>query len=82
VRIGVGHPGGQARVVGHVLANFTKADEDWLAPMLDAVAQSAPHFASQDMIGFMNQVALILKPQDHKPKEPAPKSAGPKPDQS
>lgn len=70
VRIGVGHPGGRREVVGHVLANFAKADEDWLNPMLDAVAAAAPHFATQDMIGFMNQVALILKPQDHKPAGP------------
>ncbi|GAA0574928.1 aminoacyl-tRNA hydrolase [Rhizomicrobium electricum] len=79
VRIGVGHPGGQREVVGHVLANFSKADEDWLVPMLGAVAEAAPHFATQDMIGFMNRVGVILKPQDHKPK-PAPKGPGGKPE--
>ena len=67
VRIGVGHPGGRERVVGHVLANFAKADDAWLTATLDAVAEAAPHFADQDMIGFMNQVALILHPQEHKP---------------
>jgi PTH1 family peptidyl-tRNA hydrolase len=55
-------------VVGHVLANFAKTDEEWLRPMLDAVAEAAPHFAERDVIGFMNQVALILKPQEHKSK--------------
>jgi len=75
VRIGVGHPGGPERVVGHVLANFAKADETWLVPMLSAVAEAAPHFADQDMIGFMNQVALILKPQEHKPKPEPEKDA-------
>jgi len=69
VRIGVGHPGGKGEVVGHVLANFAKADEDWLVPMLSAVAEAAPHFADYDMIGFMNQVALILNPPEHKPKK-------------
>ena len=68
VRIGVGHPGGKDRVVGHVLQNFAKADEDWLVPMLSAVAEAAPHFVDYDMIGFMNQVALILNPPEHKAK--------------
>ena len=68
VRIGVGHPGSKDQVHGHVLANFGKADEEWLVPMLGAIAEAAPHFADQDMIGFMNQVALILNPPEHKPK--------------
>ena len=68
VRIGVGHPGGRSQVVGHVLANFAKADEEWLVPMLSAVAEAAPHFIDYDMIGFMNKVALILNPPDHKAK--------------
>ena len=67
VRIGVGHPG-KERVHGHVLANFSKADEDWLVPMLSAVAEAAPHFTDNDIIGFMNKVALVLNPPEHKPK--------------
>src|SRR5213595_1895488 len=30
VRIGVGHPGEKERVHGHVLQNFSSADEEWL----------------------------------------------------
>ncbi|HBK90219.1 MAG TPA: aminoacyl-tRNA hydrolase, partial [Parvularcula sp.] len=30
VRIGIGHPGDKARVTGHVLGDFSKADQDWL----------------------------------------------------
>jgi len=67
VRIGVGHPG-RARVVGHVLQNFTKADEDWLVPTLSAIAEAAPLLADNDVVGFMNKAALILHPQEHKPK--------------
>jgi peptidyl-tRNA hydrolase, PTH1 family len=69
VRIGVGHPG-KERVHSHVLANFAKSDEDWLVPMLSAIAEAAPHFAANDVIGFMNKVALILHPQEHKPPKP------------
>jgi PTH1 family peptidyl-tRNA hydrolase len=68
VRIGVGHPGGKGRVHGHVLANFSKADEDWLVPLLSAIAESAPLIAQDDDVGFMNKVALILNPPVHKPK--------------
>jgi PTH1 family peptidyl-tRNA hydrolase len=62
VRIGVGHPGEKHRVTGHVLGNFTRADEDWLVPMLSAIAEAAPHLARDDDSGFMNKVTLILKP--------------------
>jgi PTH1 family peptidyl-tRNA hydrolase len=68
VRIGVGHPGGKKDVSGHVLGNFSKADDEWLSPMLDAISDAAPHLADTDIIGFMNKVALLLHPQDHKAK--------------
>jgi PTH1 family peptidyl-tRNA hydrolase len=72
VRIGVGHPGTKTRVHGHVLGNFTKADEEWLVPMLDAIAEAATFLAKDDDPGFMNKVALMLNPPEKKPK-PAPK---------
>ncbi len=62
VRIGVGHPGEKARVHGHVLNNFSKADEAWLVPLLSAIAEAAPHLAKNDDPGFMNKVTVILKP--------------------
>lgn len=66
VRIGVGHPAGRERVVGHVLSNFSKADEaDWLNPLLSAICEAAPHLAENDNIEFMNKVALILNPPSH-----------------
>jgi PTH1 family peptidyl-tRNA hydrolase len=68
VRIGVGHPGGKGRVHGHVLANFSKADEDWLVPLLSAIAESAALLAEDDDVGFMNKVSLILNPPVHTPK--------------
>jgi PTH1 family peptidyl-tRNA hydrolase len=72
VRIGVGHPGEKHRVHSHVLGNFTKADEDWLVPMLDAIAEATTFLAKDDDPGFMNKVALMLNPPEKKPK-PAPK---------
>jgi PTH1 family peptidyl-tRNA hydrolase len=71
VRIGVGHPGEKRRVHGHVLNNFSKADEDWLVPMLSAIAEAAPLLARDDDVGFLNKVALILKPPVKKEKPAA-----------
>jgi peptidyl-tRNA hydrolase, PTH1 family len=68
VRIGVGHPGEKSRVHSHVLSNFAKSDEDWLVAMLDAIAESAPFLARDDDPGFMNKVALMLRPPEKKPK--------------
>jgi PTH1 family peptidyl-tRNA hydrolase len=62
VRIGIGHPGEKHRVSGHVLGNFTRADEDWLVPMLSAITEAAPFLARDDDSGFMNKVTLILHP--------------------
>ncbi|MBV8798413.1 MAG: aminoacyl-tRNA hydrolase [Alphaproteobacteria bacterium] len=64
VRIGVGHPGDKSRVHGHVLNNFSKADEQWLVPMLSAIAEAAPLLAEDDLIGFMNKVALLQNPPE------------------
>jgi PTH1 family peptidyl-tRNA hydrolase len=77
VRIGIGHPGEKHRVHGHVLGNFTKADEEeWLVPMLSAIADAAPLLAKDNDIGFMNKISLTLHPpRPNAPKPPAPKKA-------
>ncbi|MGD0142376.1 MAG: aminoacyl-tRNA hydrolase [Rhizomicrobium sp.] len=67
VRIGVGHPGEKRRVHGHVLSNFSKVDENWLVPLLDAIAEAAPRLADDDDPGFMNKIALMLHPPVKKP---------------
>ncbi|MEI9990926.1 MAG: aminoacyl-tRNA hydrolase [Rhizomicrobium sp.] len=72
VRIGIGHPGEKHRVMGHVLGNFSKTDEDWLVPLLSALAEAAPLLAKDDDAGFMSRVALILKPPAKKEKPAKP----------
>jgi len=67
LRIGVGHPGTKSRVVSHVLNNFSKAEEEWLVPLLSAIAEAAPWLARDDDPGFMNKVAVTLKPPAKKP---------------
>jgi PTH1 family peptidyl-tRNA hydrolase len=65
VRIGVGRPQASgARVQSHVLGNFSAADQEWLAPLLDALAEAAPLLARDDDPGFMNKVAVTLHPPE------------------
>ncbi|WP_159587057.1 aminoacyl-tRNA hydrolase [Chelativorans xinjiangense] len=61
VRIGIGHPGDKARVTGHVLGDFAKADRDWLEPLLEAIADNAEMLVKGDDSGFMNKVSLAVK---------------------
>ncbi len=58
VRIGIGHPGDKARVHGHVLGNFAKADQVWLEPVLDEIARNADLLAKGEDASFMNRLAL------------------------
>lgn len=64
VRIGIGHPGDKARVHGHVLGDFAKADQAWLPYMIDAIADYADVLAAGDHAGFMNKVALATRSED------------------
>ncbi len=59
VRLGIGHPGTKERVTGHVLGDFAKADQEWLAETLDAVADCAPLLAQSKPEEFMTKVALL-----------------------
>lgn len=58
VRLGIGHPGDKNLVTPYVLHAFAKADQDWLRPLLDAVADGFPALAAGDDTGFMNKVAV------------------------
>jgi PTH1 family peptidyl-tRNA hydrolase len=60
VRIGIGHPGDKARVLGHVLGNFPAAEEDWLVALLDSLAEAAPLLVAGQAEAFMSRVALLM----------------------
>jgi peptidyl-tRNA hydrolase, PTH1 family len=57
VRIGIGHPGQRERVVGYVMHDFTKADQEWLDPLLEAIADAAPYLADGANDKFQSQIA-------------------------
>ncbi len=73
VRLGIGHPGKEF-VTHHVLGDFAKADRDWLEPLLDAVGRHADMLIKGDDNGFMNKLALALKPAAEPQAKPAPKA--------
>jgi len=68
LRMGVGHPGAKDEVVRHVLKDFSKADKAWLDPLLDAIAEYFGLLATGDNAGFLNKVALAVRPQKPKKK--------------
>ena len=79
VRIGIGHPGDKSKVHGHVLKDFSKSEQVWLAPLIAAIADAAPHLAEGENSNFMNKVALGGGGGDKKPiSSPAKRSASPK----
>ena len=61
VRLGVGHPGHKDLVMRHVLGDFAKAEQDeWLNPLLDAIADNATMIVNGDDNGLMNKLALAV----------------------
>ncbi|KQZ87089.1 peptidyl-tRNA hydrolase [Mesorhizobium sp. Root157] len=61
VRIGVGHPGAREMVHGHVLGDFSKADQEWLDVLIEAVAGGVGLIAKGDDSSFMNHITLTLR---------------------
>lgn len=62
VRLGIGHPGNKDLVSGYVLHDFAKADQSWLDPLIDAVADSFPLIVKGEAEKFMTKVALATGP--------------------
>ena len=61
VRLGIGHPGVKERVLAHVLGDFAKAEQPWLAALLDAAADAAPLLAEGKPEDFMTRTALLTQ---------------------
>ncbi|TCS04768.1 aminoacyl-tRNA hydrolase [Rhizobium sp. BK418] len=70
LRIGIGHPGVKELVHNHVLGDFAKADNAWLEPLLDTLADNAEMLVRNEDSQLMNKLALALgsKADEEKPK--------------
>ena len=60
VRLGVGHPGDQKKVINHVLENFSKADQQWLDKMIEAIGINVGLLIKGEGSSFMSKVSLAL----------------------
>lgn len=58
-RIGVGHPGHKDAVMPYVLGPFSKADRDWLGPMLTALADTLPLLAAGEDEKYQAEVMRL-----------------------
>lgn len=61
VRMGIGHPGDKNRVSGYVLSDFSKVDQNWLEPVLEATARNAPLLLEDKNNDFMTQLAEAVR---------------------
>ena len=60
MRIGIGHPGAKELVNPYVLSDFTREDEEWLIPLLDAIAQETEYLIQGQDAEFQSRVAMKM----------------------
>lgn len=56
-RLGIGHPGDRERVTGHVLGDFSKEEQVWLADWIEALSKNVPLLLSGKHEDYMTKVA-------------------------
>lgn len=62
VRLGVDHPGDKAVVAHYVLQDFSKADRDWLLPLLEGLARGMAKLVEGSDAAFLAEAARGRKP--------------------
>jgi peptidyl-tRNA hydrolase, PTH1 family len=62
-RLGTGHPGHKELVHGHVLSEFHKADQQWVTPLIEAVAEALPLLVVGEDEKYQTEV-MRLAPAD------------------
>lgn len=58
-RMGIGHPGHKDKVLGHVLSDFHKADQDWLTALCAACAEALPILAAGEDERYQGEVMRL-----------------------
>ncbi|KEC54672.1 aminoacyl-tRNA hydrolase [Bartonella koehlerae] len=61
IRLGIGRPNSKELVYQHVLGNFTKFDQAWLSPLLEAIAKNIALLIKGDKCLFMNEISQAMK---------------------
>ncbi len=60
LRLGVGHPGDREEVTNHVLGNFSKADKEWLEPLMTKLPLALPLLLDGSQGAFIQEVTKTL----------------------
>lgn len=74
-RMGVGHPGDPARVHGHVLSDFHKAEQPWLDALLSACADALPFALAGDDNRYQAEVLRLAPAPKFSPRQQAARDA-------
>lgn len=69
-RMGTGHPGHADKVHSYVLSDFPKADAEWVARLIAAVAQAAPMLARGEDDKYQAEVMRLAPAAKADPRKP------------
>lgn len=61
IRLGIGHPGHKDAVHKFVLADFSKADRQWVQDLCDAVADHVPLLVKGEDSNFQSKIHLAME---------------------
>lgn len=70
-RMGVGHPGHKDRVMGHVLSDFHKVDQGWVADLCRACADALPLLAAGEDEKYQAEVMRLAPAEKLDPRAAA-----------
>jgi PTH1 family peptidyl-tRNA hydrolase len=70
-RLGTGHPGEKELVHGHVLSEFHKADQKWVEPLIQALADAAPLLAAGEDEKYQTEVMRLAPAEKADPRKAA-----------
>lgn len=63
LRLGIGHPGHKDWVHSYVLGDFTKTDNEWLEPLLNAVSEHIGILQEGKDSQFINKIVGVAPPK-------------------
>jgi PTH1 family peptidyl-tRNA hydrolase len=67
-RLGTGHPGHKDKVMGHVLSDFHKVEQGWVAAMLNACADALPILAAGEDEKYQMEVMRLAPAEKRDPR--------------
>jgi PTH1 family peptidyl-tRNA hydrolase len=69
-RMGTGHPGHKDRVMGHVLSDFHKVEQDWVNALCNACADALPLLAAGEDEKYQTEVMRLAPADKADPRQP------------